>query len=211
MRRIAIYGGSFDPPTVGHLAVIRHLAETHDEVWVIPAQAHALKTGLSPVDRRSAMLRAALAEAGVAGARVVNRPEVYTVDMLEALHKERPGVAWSMAVGEDILGETHKWRRWGDIQKLARVVVMPRPEGGVSSSQVRARLAAGERVTGLVPPAVEVMLHAERAAPAAQRPPGGGWASVGERGGFRRRGGRGWEYWYPDLHKSAAGLLRAAR
>lgn len=196
--RIAIYGGSFDPPTVAHQAVIKRLAAKYDEVWVVPAKEHPLKPGLSPIGPRMAMLRATVADASIRNARVkiVPRDEAYTVDMLANIRKERPGVDLTLAVGEDILGETHKWRSWDEIAQTTHIDVQPRAPGSISSSEVRRRLAAREPVEGLVVPAVAAMLGAGTHA-AAKRPPGGGWGPVGQRGGFVRRISGRAEYWYP--------------
>src|SRR5688500_13322137 len=95
--RVAIYGGSFNPPHVGHAMVAGWLRWTDlaDEVWLLPAFAHPFDKELAPFDRRVAWC-AALAEAVGPWVRVepiesTLPPPSYTVDTLSALRDLHPG------------------------------------------------------------------------------------------------------------------------
>ncbi len=84
-----------------------------------------------------------------------------TLDLLEALEGRFPAARMRLVVGTDIIAERHRWHRWDQIESLAPPIIIGRqghspdsrfialPE--VSSTKVRARLAAGESVDGLVP------------------------------------------------------------
>ena len=136
MSRIGVFGGSFDPPHYGHLA----LAETArvqlhlDCVLFVPAgkpphkQAHTL----SAPEHRVAMVQAAIADnAAFALSRVdVDRPGPhYTADMLGALQSQHSAdVAWFMLMGEDSFRDLPQWYRPADILHTATLVVMPRRE-----------------------------------------------------------------------------------
>ena len=172
--RVAVFGGSFNPPHVGHLMVVVWLLATDraDEVWIVPAGNHPFGKELAPFDARLEMARAIAKLAGPR-ARVLDvegrrEGKSYTVDTLEALARAHPKAKLSLVVGTDILAEAPKWRSFERVKELAPLTVVRR--GGVagaevdpdpdhptplfpddSSTLVRERLARGEDVSGLVP------------------------------------------------------------
>jgi len=179
MATIALFGGSFNPVHVAHQMVALFVIETMpvDEVWFAPTWRHPFAKQLVDYEHRIAMCALA---AGALGPRVkVSRIEEEvalapgfvssrTLHTLEALHAQRPGDAWRLVIGADILGETDKWHRWDDVVRLAPPIVvgrgdLPLPPGAehaglampeVSSTEVRARLAKGESALPLVPRSV---------------------------------------------------------
>lgn len=170
---IAVYGGSFNPPHVGHAMVASWVLWTGraDAVWLLPAAEHALDKVLPPFERR-ARLCDALASTlpGVEVSRIeaeLPRPS-YTLNTLTALAERHPEHRFRLVVGADILGETDRWHRWGDIQaRFAPIVVgrggFPAVEGAptfpeVSSSEIRRRHRAGAPIDHLVPAAVLELL-----------------------------------------------------
>lgn len=174
---IALFGGSFDPPHVGHLLTAAWvlLTEPVDELWLVPVNQHPFgKQMTGSFEERASLCEQALASLGLARARVSRLEaelggEVRTVDLLEHLNAARPADRFALVMGSDILAETPQWKRFDRIEQLARIIPVQRKghqqhqqRGGtaeallpeVSSSAVRARLAAGEDVSGLVPRAV---------------------------------------------------------
>lgn len=82
--RVAVYPGSFDPITNGHLDVIRRAAGAFDQV-IVGVLRNTRKAGLLPLDTRLQVIRQALAEAGVAPGQVgVEAFEGLTVDFCRA-------------------------------------------------------------------------------------------------------------------------------
>ena len=167
---IALYGGSFDPPHMGHVYVIAHVLATEpvDGLWLVPAYSHAFGKSMASFTDRVRMCELA---AEVFGSRVlVSRVEEeiragdqpsYTVDTLEHLCRLFPKRRFALVVGSDNLGGLTRWKDADRIRELVRLVVVGR-EGyatgdagasipDISSTLVRRRLAAGEDVTGLVP------------------------------------------------------------
>ena len=174
-RRVALLGGSFNPPHVAHVMAAWWVLVTEDvdEVWLLPTYRHAFGKELAPFVERVRMCR--LAVKGLSRVKVstvekdlARDPHVgRTVRVLEHLRAHHPRTRFALVVGTDILRDVAKWYRWADIQKLADVIVVGRegyPTGArpgapllprISSTEVRERLAHGDDVRGLVGKAVE--------------------------------------------------------
>jgi nicotinate-nucleotide adenylyltransferase len=177
---IALFGGSFDPPHLGHLLVVAYVLATEpvDELWMVPVFEHPFRKRLSAsFDARVGLCEAALAQVPLPRARVSRAEEELkgegrTVDLLEHLHQQRPADRFALVLGSDLLADKLQWKRFDRIEELARIIVLQRggfPAGGgrslalpeVSSTQVRALLASGGDAGGLLPRAVLERIHAE--------------------------------------------------
>jgi len=179
MGRRGLFGGTFDPPHVGHLALAEWAREQLklDEVLFVPVGTppHKRATKLSPARHRLAMTR--LAIRGNPAFRVssveVDAPAPsYTVDTLRRLRERRPKDRWFLLVGSDSLDEFHTWREPEEILRLSILAVALRPGKGedglrryarrrqvvslgnpgldVSSTMVRARARSGRSLRYLV-------------------------------------------------------------
>jgi FMN phosphatase YigB (HAD superfamily) len=83
----------------------------------------------------------------------------YSIDTVREVKRLHPGAELFFIIGEDNVGGVSKWKDAEELQRLVRFVTFPRtPE---SSTEVRRRLAAGESVGDLVPPAVADFLEAK--------------------------------------------------
>jgi nicotinate-nucleotide adenylyltransferase len=175
MARVALFGGSFNPPHVAHQMVALYVLETQpvDELWFVPTYTHPFGKDLVAYDHRIAMCELAAAPLGGrvqvsrAEAELAARPGFVasrTLDLVELVAAR--GHAPRLVVGADILGEAEHWYRWDDVIAAAPLIVIgrgghPVPPGSVateitmpevSATQVRERLAGGSPdVTGLVP------------------------------------------------------------
>jgi nicotinate-nucleotide adenylyltransferase len=168
-KTVALLGGSFNPPHVAHLMAAYWTLATQGvrEVWLLPSYRHPFGKELAPFEDRVRMCELAARELrGVAvctaEAELAQDPLVgKTARTLEHLAAKHPDLAFALVVGADILPDTPKWYRWERVKELARVVVVGRegfpPVAGapslpaISSTEIRARVARGEDVTGLVP------------------------------------------------------------
>ncbi len=147
MVRYGVFGGTFDPPHYGHLA----LAETARvqlglaRVLFVPAgrPPHKARRALSPVVHRVAMVEAAIADnEGFALSRVdVDRPGPhFTVETLALLREAHPQVeGWYFLMGEDSLRDFSHWYRPQEIVTQSVLAVMPRGEGGPALEAWQAR------------------------------------------------------------------------
>ena len=187
MRRIGLFGGTFDPPHIGHLALAEGARDQLrlDRVLFVPAGTPPHKRGrpLSGTPARVAMTR--LAVRGHPAFRVSTlearrRGPSFTVDTLRALRAAHPGARLYLLMGEDSLDDFRTWHEPGAIAALATLAVARRPgrrgaarrRAGVvwldtpvldlSSSAIRARARSGRSVRVLVPDAVAAYIRRHR-------------------------------------------------
>ena len=134
--RIALYGGSFNPPHLGHqLACTVVLAAGADQVWMVPAYQHAFDKPLAPFeDRHSMCVRAARLFGGHV---LVSRVEAelggasYTLRTVQALKARHPEHELSLVIGADLVAERHHWHGWDELSELVSFLVIGRE--GVAS------------------------------------------------------------------------------
>jgi len=182
--RVAVYGGSFDPPHLGHQEVLGVVAKClePDAVLVVPTFFHAFGKQSVPFKHRLEMARLAFTS-DLANTLGEKKPVVRVTDIEQTLGMSRSfhtlsalrefyslDTEFRLVVGADILGETEKWYRWDAVRVLAPPFVVGRegypggdtpPLPNYSSTSIRARLAAGEKPQE-VPPAVRDYIRQHR-------------------------------------------------
>jgi len=174
------FGGTFDPPHLGHLALAQEALEKYslDRVYFVPSRnpPHKITGTVTEFKYRMQMLELAIegnSSFSVADLETRDFPS-YTVDMLQRLSTSE-FVPWFI-IGMDSLHELHTWKQPHRILELARVVVGTRPgfdTGSVapeilgkvslfefpgvwiSSSELRRRVKDGRSISYLVPDRVE--------------------------------------------------------
>src|SRR5215813_12618933 len=115
MARVALFGGSFNPPHVAHQLVALYVLETQpvDELWFVPTFAHPFGKQLADYEHRIAMCELTAAALGDrarvsrAEAELAARPGFvasHTLDLVE--HVAARGVAPRLVIGSDILRDT---------------------------------------------------------------------------------------------------------
>ena len=161
--RVGVFGGTFDPPHLGHLAAAEWARDQLglERVVFVPAATppHKRDRTRSPVAARLAMTRLAVrGQAGfvVSDLETRRRGPSFTVDTLRALALRAPRSRWFLIVGEDNLNEFHSWREPEAILTLATLVVALRPKpvvngrgtvGGHVADVVRGMARRGAVVT----------------------------------------------------------------
>ena len=166
--RVAIYGGSFNPPHLAHqLAITCVLATARvDELWMVPTYKHPFDKALAPFADRARMCELAAAPFGAARVRVDRIEEElggdsYTLRTMRALKERHPTHDFALVIGADLVAERERWHGWPELSRLVPFIVVGRQgtattaTGGIelpaiSSTLVRERIGRGEPVDALV-------------------------------------------------------------
>ncbi len=154
---MAVFGGTFDPPHLGHLVVASELIDRLgvDEVRLVVANEPWQKVGSRPITPAADRLRLTRLAAGDLDGVTVSDVELrrggssYSIDTLEAFAAEEPDTRWLLVVGADAAAGLDTWHRADDLRALAEVVVVNR--GGDERDT-----PAGWRRTRLDIPALEI-------------------------------------------------------
>jgi nicotinate-nucleotide adenylyltransferase len=133
--RVGVFGGTFDPPHVGHLVTavnVRHALDLDVVILMvanIPWQKESSRA-ITPAEDRFAMVQAAVRD--VPGL-VPGRTEIdaggpsYTADTLKALSAEHPDAELFTIVGDDAAAGLATWERHDEVIASSRLVVVDRP------------------------------------------------------------------------------------
>ncbi len=189
MRRVGLFGGSFDPVHNAHVALARAALDqlSLDELrWIPAGQPWQKARRLADARHREAMVRLAIeAEPRfVLDAVELRRPGVtYTLETVRELRAAHPGTEWFLILGRDQYATLHTWRGWRELLGLVTLAVAGRPgvaaavdaevagfapqivdlpSMDVSATDVRRRIAAGESIADLVPDPVRSYIARHR-------------------------------------------------
>jgi nicotinate-nucleotide adenylyltransferase len=178
LRKIGIYGGTFDPIHHGHLILAREARERLDldTVLLVPAAVSPFRNvPAAPAPDRLAMLKAAITgETGFAieEMELHRRPPSYTVDTIEKIREREKDSELFYLLGQDNVADLSKWHRFADLQRMVRFVVLDRTGDraehshlvvqrkiDISATEIRKRVASGRSIRYLVPEAVEEIIR----------------------------------------------------
>lgn len=178
MKRVGLFGGSFDPVHNAHVALaLEALAQLRlDHVrWIPTARSWQKVPAQADAADREAMVRLAIAGEP---RFVLDRSEQrrkgvsYTLDTVRELDAAHTGTRWFLILGQDQYAGLHTWRDWRELLGLVTLAIANRPGAAplvdeqvartahevvtlpmmaLSSTDVRRRVAAGESIAGLVP------------------------------------------------------------
>ena len=189
-HRVGVFGGTFDPPHLGHAIVAREVADAlalERLLWV-PASIPPHKTGrtITPGAVRRRLVEAAVAHDprfALCDLELERGGVSYTVDTLRRLRADHPGWSLSLVMGSDLAGGLRSWKEPEAVLDLAELVVISRPGPGaggtgempatsrvrtvqvtpvdISSSRVRERVRQGLSVCDMVSPPVLAVIERE--------------------------------------------------
>lgn len=130
MTRVAFFGGSFDPPHMGHvLAAAYACGVGFERVLVAPVRSHAFGKQLAPFEHRIAMAREAFAQIARVEVSEIEAelPEPnFTLNTLLALTARHPDWQMRLMIGTDVLLDASKWNRFDEVTRLAPLFVLGR-------------------------------------------------------------------------------------
>jgi nicotinate-nucleotide adenylyltransferase len=189
VKRVGLFGGSFDPVHDAHLALARTALEQLrlDEVrWIPVGQPWQKTRELASAADREAMVRLAIAGEP---RFVLDRIELrrrgvsFTLDTVRELAAADPADERVLILGQDQYASLHTWRDWRELLGLVTLAIANRPGAvlavnpqiaqvahqtvllpmmDVSSTEIRRRVAAGESIADLVPDAVARYIEQHR-------------------------------------------------
>jgi len=182
LKKIAIYGGTFDPVHHAHLILARDALETLalDEVIFVPAAISPLKKTAPRAsgEVRLAMLRAAIESEprfAVNECELRRPPPSYTIDTVEEIRRCKSDAAVFCLIGQDNIERLTKWHRFAELEKMVHFIVLdrtgqPRSHSypvierkiDISATEIRKRVASGRCIRYLVTPAVEEIIRREK-------------------------------------------------
>jgi nicotinate-nucleotide adenylyltransferase len=131
--RLGLFGGTFDPPHEGHLAVARAARDALrlDRVEIVPSARppHRGAPATPAVDRYAMAVLAFLGEERLAPSprELLRTGLSYTITTLAELAEEHPGAELFLVLGADSYDELPTWHRWEEIAAAAHLAVVPRP------------------------------------------------------------------------------------
>jgi nicotinate-nucleotide adenylyltransferase len=173
-RWIGVFGGSFNPPHLGHLLAAVYALKVFelDEIWFVPTYRHAFGKELWPFEDRMEMCERLISGLGpkfkVNPIEKTIRSDGKMLKTLEALSRKQKNCAFSLVIGSDILKQAKKWHRFDQIRDRFMVLVVPRGAKGnsklaipdINSSEIRRRWSRKDSIDGLVTPEVASYLGA---------------------------------------------------
>ena len=180
-RRIGLFGGTFDPVHTAHVALARAALQAFDldsVRWIPTGQPWQKGFDITDAVHREAMVRLAIEDEP---RFVLDRIEIerqgpsYTLDTVRELVAAEPDTEWVLIIGQDQYAGLHTWRDWPVLLSLVTLAVanrpgpaqlpdpevqrfahraVPLPMLDVSSTDIRAEVAAGHDISEVVPPQV---------------------------------------------------------
>jgi nicotinate-nucleotide adenylyltransferase len=176
-KKIALFGGSFNPIHNGHINVINQILKSKkiDEVWIIPCRNHAFSKGIISSRDRVKMIEISIE--GLENVRVekieVESEEInYTVNTIKKL-KEKYDYDFSWIIGSDVFREIEKWYKYKELFRLVDFIIQEREgyplkeiegmrvssiltagKSSISSSSIRNKIKKEELIQELVPETV---------------------------------------------------------
>ena len=177
--KIAVLGGSFDPPHIGHYFVIQQILELRpeiDKILLVPAYQHQWKPSFASVEARISMLKHFVNNrVEISDVEIQRKGISYTIDTIKQL-KAQTSAQLYWIVGSDIVYEFERWQKKDELIKEAHFLVFPRdpyhlpkelPQGfeciqdkylittNISSTAIRQRIKEDKSIENLVPKEVE--------------------------------------------------------
>lgn len=166
MSRVALFGTSADPPTTGHLAILRWLSQHFDEVAVW-ASDNPFKSHQTALEHRTAMLRLLINDLELPKQNVQVYPELSSPRTLITV--ERSQERWTSAeltlvIGADLVSQLPQWFRVEDLLKRVKLLIVPRSSYSfnVRDLDLLRQLGAELTIAGLSAPNVSSSAYREQ-------------------------------------------------
>lgn len=131
MKRILLFGGTFDPIHHGHLGLLDIVRQKLglDEVYLIPTKTPPWKTEMAPIEHRLKMIELALPAEGyhVCDFEIQQAGINYTIDTIKYFNHQLPDSELYYLIGSDQAEKFHEWKDVDELSRLAHFIVYARP------------------------------------------------------------------------------------
>jgi nicotinate-nucleotide adenylyltransferase len=147
MTKVALFGGSFDPPHLGHQLVTSYLLGCHenfDSVALIPTAKHAMGKNLIDFTHRRRMVEKMIevfnpsrVEVSTAENWLITHggyKDSRTITLVRHFVNVNPDLEFHLVIGSDLITQATQWDDWDEIQKLVKIFIVGRL--GYGSGQV---------------------------------------------------------------------------
>lgn len=164
VAKVAVFGGSFDPPSLGHKSVIDSLSY-FDLVLLVPSIAHAWGKKMLDYHSRCVLLDAFIGDLSLENLKKSTIEQnlftsgypVKTYEVLTALQKEFPDSTITFVVGADNLLSFHKFHQSKEILRQFSVLACPE-KVPVRSTTIREALISCRSIENMSTPSVVALL-----------------------------------------------------
>lgn len=154
--KVAILGGSFNPPHICHVFITHYVLATSDvdQLWFLPCYKHAFGKPLAAFQYRLTMCSLALASFREGLVKVLpieqERPGTsWTIDTVRYLKRSSPEIDFTWIIGSDVLDELDKWKDFDQLQQVISFFVVPRA-GSPNQQQCHSDPAVGARFGSVI-------------------------------------------------------------
>lgn len=180
---IALFGGSFDPPHLGHQQIAHFLIEQEivDELWFVPCFQHPFAKNMSPAADRLAMLKLiSIPHTSICTFELHQPQPSYSYDTLRHYRQTQPKDHFSWVIGSDQLTDFPRWHHYTQLLQDFSVYVYPRsgstmyqllsgmipltkaPMIDLSSTQIRTHCRQQQPIDHLVSPPVAAYIQSHQ-------------------------------------------------
>lgn len=174
--KVALFGGSFNPPHIGHTIACYYLLEIYnfDKIWIIPCYEHPFnKEIIDFEDRYEMCIRAFKIFKGKVLTTTIEyerKGTSFTIDTVSELKRRCPQIDFSLVIGDDLIPELDKWKDINKLRKMVDFVILPRNDKiknsciipPVSGSNIREMVKSGKKIDKMVPHSVADYIQKKR-------------------------------------------------
>lgn len=167
-ERIALFGGSFDPPHIGHNEICKWVFSKGlcEQLWVIPCYEHPFGKNLLDFDHRLKMCRMAFGKLLLPISVLETERDIggtsHTLRTILYLKGQYPEASLHLLVGGDVAEQMDDWYEFDKIRRNVAILEVPRggnsPIPDVSSTEIRENITRGKQFTHMLEPEVAVYI-----------------------------------------------------
>lgn len=186
-KKIAVFGGAFDPFHLGHLSVVKNILGSNlaDEVWILPVGKHAFDKNLADSKDRLAMIELGLLDllpifknkVKIELCEIEKKGLSVTYDTLSWLSKKHSNLKFLFVMGSDNIHDFHKWQHYLELVNQYEFLVYPReghdfagmmgqmralkdfPQISISSTLIKEKMKKKLSIKDLVSSSVEQYIY----------------------------------------------------